>query len=55
MLSGFEDLEKIEVLDCEVLKKENRVLDGKNGDSFWIRVSKGVAWLPKGKARSAMS
>lgn len=54
MFSWFGAFEKIEVLEFDVLKKEKIEFDGKNGEIFWTSVSKGTAWLPKGKARTAI-
>ena len=45
-------MEKIELLDCAVLKKENKVL-GEEEARRLMMVRSGAAWLEKGKARTA--
>ena len=45
-------MEKIELLDCAVLKKENKVL-GEEEARRLMMVRSGAAWVEKGKARTA--
>lgn len=45
-------MEKMELLDCCVLKKEKCVF-GEEVARRWMMASNGGAWVPKGKAKTA--
>jgi len=45
-------MEKMELVDCWVLKKEKCVF-GEAVARRWMMASNGAAWVPKGKAKTA--